>query len=46
MSELRWVAGFRTALVNPVERIQLAEPRGFADETLRQVLHKIGRAHV
>ncbi|MFI6868214.1 GDSL-type esterase/lipase family protein [Nocardia sp. NPDC050406] len=38
----QWVAGFRTALVNPDERIQLAEPRGFADQTLRQVLHLAG----
>ncbi|MEV6135045.1 GDSL-type esterase/lipase family protein [Nocardia sp. NPDC051990] len=38
----RWVAGFRCTLVDPTERIRLAEPRGFADETVRQVLHLIG----
>lgn len=42
MSTQQWVAGFRTALVNPAERIQLAPPRAFADETLRQVLHLSG----
>ncbi len=38
----RWVAGFRCTLVDPTERIRLAEPRGFADETVRQVLHLAG----
>ncbi|WP_433524736.1 GDSL-type esterase/lipase family protein [Nocardia pseudovaccinii] len=38
----RWVAGFRSTLVDPTERIRLAEPRGFADETVRQVLHLVG----
>ncbi|WP_063824623.1 GDSL-type esterase/lipase family protein [Nocardia pseudovaccinii] len=37
-----WVAGFRSTLVDPTERIRLAEPRGFADETVRQVLHLVG----
>ncbi|WP_433628386.1 GDSL-type esterase/lipase family protein [Nocardia sp. CA-120079] len=38
----RWVAGFRSTLVDPTERIRLAEPRGFVDETVRQVLHLVG----
>ncbi|MFI7668852.1 GDSL-type esterase/lipase family protein [Nocardia sp. NPDC049526] len=38
----RWVAGFRSTLVDPTERIRLAEPRSFADETVRQVLHLVG----
>ncbi|MEV6333310.1 GDSL-type esterase/lipase family protein [Nocardia vinacea] len=38
----RWVAGFRSTLVDPTERIRLAEPRSFADETVRQVLHMVG----
>ncbi|WP_433758825.1 GDSL-type esterase/lipase family protein [Nocardia sp. CA-135398] len=38
----RWVAGFRSTLVDPAERIRFAEPRGFADETVRQVLHLVG----
>ncbi|NNH70232.1 SGNH/GDSL hydrolase family protein [Nocardia uniformis] len=42
MTELEWVAGFRTALVHPGERIQLADPRGFDNQTLRQVLHMAG----
>ncbi|MFX0576128.1 GDSL-type esterase/lipase family protein [Nocardia nepalensis] len=39
---LRWVAGFRSTLVDPAERIRLVEPRGFADHTVRQVLHLVG----
>lgn len=39
---LRWVAGFRSTLVNPAERIRFAEPRDFADHTVRQVLHLVG----
>ncbi|MFD0366079.1 GDSL-type esterase/lipase family protein [Nocardia sp. GCM10030253] len=38
----RWVAGFRSALVDPTEQIQLVEPRSFADQTVRQVLHVAG----
>ena len=34
-----WTAGFRTAVISPYEQIQLTEPRGFADQTVRQVLH-------
>lgn len=37
-----WVATFRSTLVDPTERIRLAEPRGFADHTVRQVLHLVG----
>ncbi|MFI9559179.1 SGNH/GDSL hydrolase family protein [Nonomuraea endophytica] len=37
-----WIAGFRTAVINPYEQIQLTEPRGFADQTVRQVLHMAG----
>ncbi|MFD1538704.1 GDSL-type esterase/lipase family protein [Nonomuraea guangzhouensis] len=37
-----WTAGFRTAVINPYEQIQLTEPRGFADQTVRQVLHMAG----
>ena len=37
-----WTAGFRTAVISPYERIQLTEPRGFADQTVRQVLHMAG----
>ncbi|WP_067704291.1 GDSL-type esterase/lipase family protein [Nocardia jejuensis] len=43
MSESQqWVAAFRAPLVNPAEQIRLAEPRGFADETIRQVAHLAG----
>jgi lysophospholipase L1-like esterase len=34
-----WLAGFRSTLVDPEERLQLAPPRAFSDETVRQVLH-------
>ncbi|SEF69512.1 Lysophospholipase L1 [Thermomonospora echinospora] len=37
-----WTAGFRTAVISPYEQIQLSEPRGFADQTVRQVLHMAG----
>ena len=37
-----WTAGFRTAVIGPYEQIQLTEPRGFADQTVRQVLHMAG----
>jgi hypothetical protein len=37
-----WTALFRTAVISPYEEIQLTEPRGFADQTVRQVLHMAG----
>ena len=37
-----WTAGFRSAVISPYEQIQLNEPRGFADQTVRQVLHMAG----
>lgn len=37
-----WTAGFRTAVISPYEQIQFTEPRGFADQTVRQVLHMAG----
>ncbi len=37
-----WTAGFRTAVISPYEQIQLGEPRGFADQTVRQVLRMAG----
>jgi lysophospholipase L1-like esterase len=37
-----WTAGFRTAVISPYEQIQLTEPRGFANQTVRQVLHMAG----
>ena len=37
-----WTAGFRTAVISPYEQIQLSEPRGFADQTVHQVLHMAG----
>ncbi|PZG16576.1 SGNH/GDSL hydrolase family protein [Nonomuraea aridisoli] len=37
-----WTAGFRSAVISPYEHIQLTEPRGFADQTLRQALHMAG----
>jgi hypothetical protein len=37
-----WTAGFRTAVISPYEQMQLTEPRGFADQTVRQVLHMAG----
>jgi lysophospholipase L1-like esterase len=39
---VNWKAGFRTAVISPYERIKLTEPRGFADQTVRQVLHMAG----
>ena len=38
----QWVAGFRTAVISPYEQIQLSGPRGFADQTVRQVLRMAG----
>lgn len=37
-----WTAGFRSAVISPYEQIQLGEPRGFADQTVRQTLHMAG----
>lgn len=37
-----WVAGFRTGVISPYEQIKLNEPRGFADQTVRQVLRMAG----
>ncbi|GAA1301073.1 hypothetical protein Psi02_28150 [Planotetraspora silvatica] len=37
-----WTAGFRTAVISPYGRIQFTRPRGFADQTVRQVLHMAG----
>lgn len=37
-----WTAGFRTAVISPYEQIQLTEPRGFTNQTVRQVLHMAG----
>ncbi|MEV6365962.1 SGNH/GDSL hydrolase family protein [Micromonospora musae] len=39
---MTWTAGFRTAVINPHDQLQLSEPRGFADQTVRQVLHLAG----
>lgn len=37
-----WLAGYRGGLIDPAERFRIAEPRGFADETLRQTLRLAG----
>ncbi|MQY29694.1 GDSL-type esterase/lipase family protein [Nocardia aurantia] len=37
-----WLAGFRSAVISPYEAIQLTVPRGFDDQTVRQVLHLAG----
>ncbi|PWR08321.1 GDSL family lipase [Micromonospora acroterricola] len=37
-----WTAGFRTAVISPYEQLQFSEPRGFVDQTIRQVLHMAG----
>jgi lysophospholipase L1-like esterase len=37
-----WTAGFRTAVISPYEQIKLSEPRGFSDQTVRQVLRMAG----
>ncbi|MEV5570553.1 GDSL-type esterase/lipase family protein [Spirillospora sp. NPDC052269] len=34
----QWVAGFRSAVISPYEKFQLVEPRGFADQTVREPL--------
>ncbi|MYT33087.1 MULTISPECIES: SGNH/GDSL hydrolase family protein [unclassified Streptomyces] len=38
----QWVAGFRTAVISPYEKIQLNEPHGFNGQTVRQVLRMAG----
>lgn len=38
----KWVAGSRSAVISPYEQIKLTQPRSFADETVRQVLHMGG----
>ncbi|MFH8409596.1 GDSL-type esterase/lipase family protein [Streptomyces sp. NPDC018019] len=38
----QWVAGFRSAVISPYEKVQLSDPRGFHDQTVRQVLHMAG----
>jgi hypothetical protein len=35
---MTWTAGFRGAVISPYEGIKFSEPRGFADQTVRQVL--------
>ncbi|MET9446424.1 GDSL-type esterase/lipase family protein [Streptomyces cinerochromogenes] len=37
-----WIAAHRTALISPDGTFHLAEPRGFADQTLRQSLRLAG----
>ncbi|WP_203707087.1 GDSL-type esterase/lipase family protein [Asanoa iriomotensis] len=37
-----WTAGFRSAVISPYEQVQLSEPRGFADQTVRQALYLAG----
>ncbi|WP_171171292.1 SGNH/GDSL hydrolase family protein [Streptomyces sp. I05A-00742] len=37
-----WVAGFRSAVLSPYEDYQLFPSRGFADQTVRQVLRLAG----
>jgi lysophospholipase L1-like esterase len=39
---MMWTAGFRGAVISPYEQIKLSEPRGFANQTVRQVLHMAG----
>ncbi|MDF5754376.1 GDSL-type esterase/lipase family protein [Spongiactinospora sp. TRM90649] len=39
---MNWTAGFRSAVISPYEQLKLAEPRGFAGQTVRQVLHMAG----
>ncbi|MET9294984.1 GDSL-type esterase/lipase family protein [Streptomyces sp. NPDC003077] len=38
----RWVAGFRSAVISPYERIRRTEPYAFRDQTVRQVLRVAG----
>ncbi|MEU8377997.1 GDSL-type esterase/lipase family protein [Streptosporangium sp. NPDC048865] len=37
-----WTAGFRTAVISPYGRVQFGRPRGFAGQTVHQVLHMAG----
>ncbi|WP_435590444.1 GDSL-type esterase/lipase family protein [Nocardia sp. bgisy118] len=37
-----WVAGFRSAVISPYERIKLTDSHEFTDQTLRQVLRMAG----
>ncbi|MFC4534024.1 SGNH/GDSL hydrolase family protein [Sphaerisporangium dianthi] len=37
-----WTAAFRSAVLSPGENFKLKEPRGFAGQTLRQILHLDG----
>ncbi|WP_089248902.1 GDSL-type esterase/lipase family protein [Asanoa hainanensis] len=37
-----WTAAFRTGVMDPHEELHFGEPRGFADQTVRQVLHLAG----
>ncbi len=39
---MTWTAAFRTAVISPDEPIKWSEPRGFADQTVRQRLHLAG----
>ncbi|KOU00668.1 GDSL family lipase [Streptomyces sp. NRRL F-5755] len=38
----QWVAGFRSAVISPYEKVRLSQPHGFDDQTVRQVLHMAG----
>ncbi|WP_446222295.1 GDSL-type esterase/lipase family protein [Nocardia sp. IBHARD005] len=42
MQRNRWIAGFRTGVIDPNEQIKLAESREFGDETVRHVVHMTG----
>ncbi|MGP4114366.1 GDSL-type esterase/lipase family protein [Streptomyces sp. 4N509B] len=42
MAGKQWVAGFRSGVISPFEEIRLAEPRGFAGQTVRQALRLAG----
>src|ERR1700754_1097312 len=37
-----WTAGFRTAVIDPREKLQFGEARGFADQTVSQLLYMAG----
>ncbi|MCX5556887.1 GDSL-type esterase/lipase family protein [Streptomyces sp. NBC_00038] len=37
-----WIAAYRSALVSPHETLHVLEPRGFADQTVRQALRLAG----
>ncbi|MFC7386714.1 SGNH/GDSL hydrolase family protein [Sphaerisporangium rhizosphaerae] len=37
-----WTAAFRSAVLSPAESFSFKEPRGFAGQTLRQILHLDG----